>query len=64
MKEAILLILVAVSSIFILGYSVHMLIGGIVSEETEKWIIAAAVLTGTVIVAFMGWDIMRKRRWR
>jgi len=64
MKEAILLILVAASSIFILGYSVHMLIGGVVSKETEKWIIAAAVLTGTVIVALMGWDILRKRRLR
>jgi biotin transporter BioY len=64
MKEAILLILVAASSIFILGYSIHMLIGGLVSESTEQWIIVCACLLGTAILAFMGWDILRQRRLR
>ena len=64
MKEIILLSLVALSSIFILGYSLHMLIGGLVSAETEKWIITAAVVVGTIIVVFMGWDIIRQRRMR
>lgn len=64
MKEIILLALVAVSSIFILGYSLHMLIGGLVSPETEQWIITAACIVGAIIVAFMGWDIVRQRRSR
>lgn len=64
MKEIIILALVAISSIFILGYSLHMLIGGLVSAETEQLIIAAACLVGTGIVAFMGWDIVRQRRSR
>jgi hypothetical protein len=64
MKEIIILTLVAISSIFILGYSLHMLIGGLVSPETEQLIITAACIVGTIIVAFMGWDIVRQRRSR
>ncbi len=64
MKEIILLMLVAISSIFILGYSLHMLIGGLVSAETEQWIITTACVIGTIIVAFMGWDIVQQRRMR
>ena len=41
-----------------------MLIGGLVSETTEQWIIAGSCLVGIVILAFMGWDIVRQRRMR
>ena len=64
MKEIIILTLVAISSIFILGYSLHMLIGGLVSPVTEQWVIIGACVVGTIIVAFMGWDIVRQRRSR
>lgn len=64
MKEAIILIFVACSSIFILGYSIHMLIGGLVSEEVELWTIGIGCALGTGLVAFMAWDILRQRRLR
>lgn len=64
MKEIILLSLVAVSAIFLLGYSIHMLIGGLVDAATERWIITAACLFGAAVIAFMGWDIVRQRRTR
>lgn len=64
MKEIIILSLVAISSIFILGYSLHMLIGGLVSPATEQLIITVACIVGAIIVAFMGWDIVRQRRSR
>jgi len=64
MKEIIILTSVAASSIFILGYSIHMLIGGLVSETTEQWIIAGACLIGVAVLVFMGWDIIRQRRRR
>ena len=64
MKEIIILTLVAVSSIFLLGYSIHMLIGGLVDKTTEQWIIVIACLVGSAVVAFMGWDIVRQRRTR
>jgi hypothetical protein len=64
MKEIIILVLVAISSIFLLGYSLHMLIGGLVSETTEQWVISAACLIGVAAVVFMGWDIVQTRRRR
>ncbi len=64
MKEIVILLAVAASSIFILGYSIHMLIGGLVDPETEKWIIVAACAIGVAIVLFMAWDIMKQRRLR
>jgi Mn2+/Fe2+ NRAMP family transporter len=64
MKEVVILILVAFSSIFILGYSLHMLIGGLVNEEMETWIITTACGIGVVVVCFMAWDIMKQRRLR
>ena len=62
MKEIIILLLIACSSIFILGYSIHMLIGGLVSEATENWIITGACIIGVVILIFMGLDIVKQRR--
>jgi threonine/homoserine/homoserine lactone efflux protein len=64
MKEAAILVLVAGSSIFILGYSVHMLIGGLVDKSTEQWIILGTCSVGVAILTFMGWDILRQRRSR
>ena len=64
MREIVILIIVAISSLFILGYSVHMFIGGLVSPETEKVSIAAAVLIGVVILLFLGLDIVKQRRKR
>jgi len=64
MKEFILLLFVACSSVFILGYSIHMLIGGMVSKATETWVIAGACTLGVAILIFMGWDIIRQRRKR
>lgn len=62
MKEIVLLSIVALSSLFILGYSVHMFIGGLVSETTEKWAIIAAVTLGVCILALLGWDIRKQRK--
>ena len=64
MKEIIILLLIACSSIFILGYSIHMLIGGLVSETTENWVIAGACTIGVIILIFMGLDIVKQRRLR
>ena len=64
MKEVLILVFVAVSSLFILGYSIHMFIGGLVSPQTEKIAIGIAVLIGAVILVFLGLDIIRQRRKR
>ncbi|KPJ94789.1 MAG: hypothetical protein AMJ55_05730 [Gammaproteobacteria bacterium SG8_15] len=64
MKEVIILLFVAISSLFILGYSIHMFIGGLVSPETEKIAIVTAVIIGAVILVLLGLDIVRQRRKR
>ncbi|MGD8567661.1 MAG: hypothetical protein PVJ39_06215 [Gammaproteobacteria bacterium] len=64
MKEVIILVLVAVTSLFILGFSVHMFIGGLVSPQTEKISIIAACAIGAVILLFLGVDIVKQRRKR
>lgn len=64
MKEIFILIFVAISSLFILGYSIHMLIGGLVSPQTEKLAIMVACVIGTLILIFLGLDIVKQRRKR
>ncbi len=64
LKEIVILIIVSFSSLFILGYSIHMLIGGLVSEATERWAIIAGCSIGTVVIAFIIIDIIRQRRKR
>ncbi len=64
MKEVVLLLITAISSVFILGYSIHMLIGGLVDETTETWVIAVACLLGIGVIGFMGLDIIKQRRQR
>ncbi len=64
MKEIFILVFVAISSLFILGYSVHMFIGGLVSPETEKTSIIVACSIGAIILIFLGLDIIKQRRKR
>ncbi|NOZ54394.1 MAG: hypothetical protein GXP08_14890 [Gammaproteobacteria bacterium] len=63
-REIIILLIIAVSSLSILGYSVHMFIGGLVSPQTEKISIVVACSIGAVILIFLGLDIIKQRRRR
>lgn len=62
MKEVILYAIAAVSSLFILGYSVHMFVHGLVSPETERWLIIGACLIGASVIGLMAWDVIQRRR--
>jgi hypothetical protein len=62
MKEIIFYAIVAVSALFILGFSIHMLIGGIVSPQTERSIIIGACLIGVAVIGAMATDVIRRRR--
>lgn len=62
MREIIIYTLAAISSLAILGYTVHMFIGGLVSKETERLAIIAACLIGALIMGFMAWDVIRHRK--
>lgn len=61
MKEIIVYLIAAVAGLTILGYSVHMLIGGLVSSATEYTVIAVAVLVGAVVIGFLAWDVVKRR---
>ena len=62
MKEIVIYTIVGLSALFILGYSVHMLVGGIVAAETERRLIVGACLIGLAVMAAMVWDVLRRRR--
>ena len=62
MKEIIVYLIAAVAGLTILGYSVHMLIGGLVSRATEYTVIAVTVLIGAGVLGFLAWDVVVRRR--
>lgn len=62
LKEIIIFALVSISALFILGYSVHMFIGGLVNPKTEFWAITITGILGVLIIAYMAWDIIKTRR--
>ena len=64
MKEILIYLSVAFSGLFILGYSVHMLIGGFFSRETEVTIIAVTCVIGAGVIAYMAWDVVKHRSGR
>ena len=61
-KEIILYLIAIATGLFIAGYSVHMLIGGLVSATTEKIVIAAVCGIGAVVIGFMAYDVKKRRQ--
>lgn len=64
MKEALIYLVVAVSSLLVMSYSVHMLVGGLVSPETEYALIEGTLLIGLGAIAYMAWDVIQRRKGR
>lgn len=62
MKEVILYAIAAISSVFLLGYTVHMFVGGLVKPETEIRLIIIACVVGILAISIMAWDVVRRRR--
>ncbi|RFC32479.1 MAG: hypothetical protein DID92_2727745473 [Candidatus Nitrotoga sp. SPKER] len=61
-QEIIIYLVVALSSLFIMSYAVHMLVGGLVSKETEHLLIAVTCLIGVMAIGFMVWDVTQRRK--
>jgi len=64
MKEILIYLVVAISGLFVMSYSVHMLVGGLVTPKTEYMLINATILAGVVAIAFMAWDVIQRRKGR
>ena len=60
-KEIILYLIAIVTGLFIAGYSVHMLIGGLVSAATETTIIAIVCAIMALAIGFMVYDVKKQR---
>lgn len=62
LQEALIYLTVALSALFIMGYAVHMVLGGLVSAATEIGVIVAVCCAGAAAIGFMAWDVIRRRR--
>jgi hypothetical protein len=64
LQEMIVYLIVAVGSLLILGYAVHMLVGGLVQPETEYALIEAVCAVDLLVIGYMAYDVIRRRRGR
>jgi len=64
MKELLIYSISACASLFILGYVVHIFIGGLVEPQTEALAIGAAVSISASIMAWMVRDVLKTRKKR
>ena len=62
LQEIFIYVIVAISSLFIMGSVMHMLVGGLVSPDTEYWLIVAICVADTIAIGFMARDVIRRRR--
>jgi hypothetical protein len=63
-KEALVYIAVAISSLFMITFVVHMFIGGLVTSGTEHSVMAVVFAVWAGLIGAMAWDIVRRRRSR
>lgn len=61
MKELLIFGTSGLAALFIFGYTVHMFVGGLVSEETEIALIAAVVIISACVLGYIAWDTLRRR---
>lgn len=61
-KEAPVYLAVAVSSLLIMCFVVHAMVGGLVSLETEYLLYALVCLIDLAAMGFMARDVIRRRR--
>lgn len=62
MKEIFIFAVAGAGSLVILGYSVHMFVGGLVEPETERLLIGLACAIGAAAIGYMAWDVIKRRR--
>ena len=61
-QEALIYLAVALSALFFMCYAVHMLVGGLVSAETDYTLMAVVCVIGIAAMGFMAWDVIEHRR--
>jgi hypothetical protein len=61
-KEILIYALVAASSLFLMTFVAHMLVGGLVSPETETLVTIGLCSVVACVIGAMAWDVARRRR--
>lgn len=61
-QEVIIYLVVALSSLFIMSYAMHMLVGGLVSQKTEYLLIIVTCTIGVAAIGLMVWDVAQRRK--
>jgi hypothetical protein len=61
-KEILIYAVVAASSLFLMTFVAHMLVGGLVSPETEQWVTIGLCSLVACAIAAMAWDVVRRRK--
>jgi hypothetical protein len=61
-KEILIYALVAASSLFLMTFVAHMLVGGLVSPQTEEIVTVALCGLVACLIGAMAWDVIRRRR--
>lgn len=62
MKEIIVYGIAATSSLILLAYTVHMFIGGLVSERTETLAMIGVTSLGAIGIGILAWKAIKIRR--
>ncbi len=62
MKENLTYIFIALVALFMAGYSVHMIIGGMVSKTTERGIIGGVLVALVVVMSYMAKDLAKRKK--
>jgi len=62
MREILVYLVVAANSLFLMTFVVHMMVGGLVSEQTEELLTYGLCGAVLCLMGFMVWDVIRKRR--
>jgi hypothetical protein len=61
-QEIAVYLIVACGSLLVLGFAVHMLVGGLVAPETEYALIELVCALDLAAIGYMAWDVIKKRR--
>ncbi len=61
MVEILIFLVAGIGALLIAGYSVHMFIGGLVSNDSEQRIIFIVCTLVFCVMAYMAWDVVQKR---
>ncbi len=62
MKEIALYLISAFGFLFLLGYSIHMMVDGFVTDEAKLIIILIAEIIGIFVLAILARNIYRAKR--